>query len=127
MSTYSLRAAEVVAQYNDANYKMIEVTITVDEGKFMIGALSYRVTASDGVTTAESFMAFASPNGKEIQAYFTTDAFTGMAGPITVEVSYGAPIFAIENVKIAAILTPLPAFLAALGYPDADNAWLANV
>jgi hypothetical protein len=127
MSTFSVRATEVIAEYDDTNHKMIDVTITTDDGKFPVGALSYHLTASDGSTTAESFMASASPNGKEIHAFFTTDAFAGMPGLVTLEISYGEPIFTIEDVNIQAILTPLPAFLAALGYPDADNAWLATL
>jgi len=127
MSTYSLRAAEVVAQYDETNYKMIDIIITCDDGKFIVGALSYQVTARDGATTAESFMAAVAPNEKELHAFFTTDAFAGMPGPITFEFSYGEPIGTIENVNIPAILTPLPAFLAALGYPNADNAWLASL
>ena len=127
MSTYSLRAAEVIEPYDETNYKMIDITITVDDGKFDIGALSYRVTASDGSTTVTSFKASVSLNGKELHAYFTTDAFAGMAGPINFEISYGVPIGTIENVNIAAILTPLPALLAALGFPNADNAWLAGL
>jgi hypothetical protein len=126
MSTYSLRAAEVVMPYDETNYKMIDVTITADDGKFTIGALSYQVTASDGSSTAESFMSSVSQNGKEIHAYFTTDAFAGMSGPIDFELSYDAPIATIENVNIPAILTPLPTFLAALNFPNADNAWLAT-
>jgi hypothetical protein len=127
MSPYSLRAAEVVAEYDDTSYKMIDVTISLDEGKFIVGALSYRVTANDGSTTAESFMTSVSPNGKEIHAYFTIDAFADMPGPIDIEFSYGEPIGTIEDVNIAAILKPLPAFLADMGYPDADNAWLASL
>lgn len=127
MSTYSLRAAEVVGQYDETNYKMIDVTITAVDGKFPIGALSYHVKASAGSTTAESLMASVSPNGKEIHAFFTTDAFAGMTGPIDFEFSYGEPIGVVGNVNIAAILTPLPAFLVAMGLPNADNAWLATL
>ncbi|HEX8130607.1 MAG TPA: hypothetical protein VF527_16010 [Pyrinomonadaceae bacterium] len=125
MSTYSLRAAEVVSQYDETNLNMIDITITFEDGKFMVGALSYQVTASDGSNTAESFMASVSPNGKELHAFFTTDAFDGMSGLVTFEFSYGEPIGTIENVDVPAILTPLPTFLAALNFPDADNAWLA--
>jgi hypothetical protein len=127
MSTYSLRAAEVIGQYNDTNFKMIDVTITVEDGRLKSGALSYTVTATNGVATVESFMAYLSPDGKEIHAFFTTDAFAGMSMPINFELSYGAPIGTIDNINLPAILTPLPAFLAALGYPNADNAWLAGL
>lgn len=128
MSTYSLSAAEVISQYNETDFKMIDVTITADDGKkFAVGALSYLVTASDGSSTAESFMASVSPNEKELHAFFTTDAFAAMPGPINFEFSYGEAIGSIENVDIPAILTPLPALLAGLGVPDADNAWLASL
>jgi hypothetical protein len=127
MSTYSLRASEVVAEYNETSYKMIDITITAEDGKFHVGALSHQVTASDGIHTTESFMASVSLNGKELHAYFTTDAFDQMSGPINFEFSYGSPIGTIENVDVESILTPLPAFLAALGYPNADNAWLASL
>ena len=127
MTTYSLSAAEVVGQYAETNLKMIDVTITRDEGRFFVGALSYEVTASDGSATAQSFMASVTPNGKELHAFFTTDAFAGMAGPVTFVFSYGEPVGSVENVDIPAVLTPLPALLAGLDVPDADNAWLASL
>jgi tetrahydromethanopterin S-methyltransferase subunit B len=127
MSTYSLRAAEVVKEYGNAKYKMIDVTITFEDGAFASGALSHRVTATDGSTTARSLMASLSPNGKEIHAFFTTDAFAAMSGPIRFEFFYGFPLGAIENVNMAAILQQLPPFLAALGVPDADNNWMINL
>jgi hypothetical protein len=147
MSTYSLRAAEVIAEYDDTSYKMIDVTITADDGKFMTGALPYHVTArnasiitaSDGITasdritasddpsTVESFMTYLSQNGKEIHAFFTTDAFAEMSGRVNFEFSYGVPIGTINNVDIHTILTPLPPFLADLGYPDADNDLLDTI
>jgi hypothetical protein len=122
MSTYSLRAAEVVQEYKQASYRMIDITITSVDGRFRSGALSYTVTASDGTATARSFMASLSPNGKEIHAFFTTDAFAAMPGPINFEFSYGAPIGTIANVNLPAIMTQLPAFIVAFGYPNADNA-----
>jgi hypothetical protein len=126
MSTYSLRAAEVVKEYDNALYKMIDVTITFEDGVFVCGALSYRVTATDGSTTANSLMAFLSQNGKEIHSFFTIDAFAAMSGPISFEFSYGHPLGTIDNVNMVTILQQLPPFLA-VTVPNADNNWLANL
>jgi hypothetical protein len=127
MSTYSLRIARVVGSYNETPLVMINATITIDQGRFAEGAFPFEAIARDDSNTVRSFMAFLSPNGKELHAFFTTDAFAAFPGLFDLDFGYrGRIIGTIQNVDIAA-LSPLDPFYATLGLPDADNAWLASL
>jgi hypothetical protein len=128
MSTYSLRIALVVGSYDDTPLVMIDATVTDVDGRFYEGALPFEAVARDGTTTVRSFMAFLSPNGKELHAFFTTDAFEVFAGLFDLDFGrVGRVIGTIEGVDISTALVPLEPSAAALGLPDADNAWLASL
>jgi hypothetical protein len=125
MSTYSLRLALVVGSYNETPMVMIDATVTDVNGRFTEGALPFEAAARGGATEVHSFMAFLSPNGKELHAFFTTDAFDVFPGSFDLDFgTVGHVIGTIEGVDIST-LTPLAPFYAALGLPNADNAWLA--
>ncbi len=127
MSTYSLRIARVVGSYNETPLVMIDVTITNDNGRFYEGAMPYSATARDATTTVQAFMAFLSPNGKQLHAFFTTDAFSVFPGPFHIDFGTVARVIGtIENIDIA-VLVPLAPDYVAFGLPDADNAWLSTL
>lgn len=128
MSTFSLDAAEVLQVFRGTEYRMIDLRITFVDGKFEHRAMPFTVAVSGGNERVESFFTLLSPDGKVMHGYFTTDAFTVFTGNVDVSFGYlGQPIGGIANVSISAILVPLPSFLAAIGAPDADNAWLATL
>lgn len=128
MSTYSLQLKLTVGSYDKAPMVMIDATITADTSRFYEGALPFEAIARHGATAVHSFMAVLSPNGKELHAFFTTDAFGVFPGGEfdldfgTLEQSLGT----IESVDLSTLI-PLPAFAVALGLPNADNAWLASL
>lgn len=125
MSIYSLRIAQVAGSYDETPLIMIDAIITAEDGRFTEGALPFEATARDGSTTVSSFKAFLSPNGKELHAFFTTDAFGAFPGLFDIDFGYrGRVVGTIQNVDISTLI-PLPPFYAALGLPNADNAWLA--
>lgn len=127
MSTYSLRLAQVAGSYDQTPMVMIDATITADAGRFFEGALLFEATARDGSTTVDSFMAFLSPNGKELHAFFTTDAFGVFAGLFDLDFGYGGRIIGtIANVDISTLIPLAPDYVA-MGLPNADNAWLATL
>lgn len=128
MSTYSLQLKLTVGSYEKVPMVMIDVTITADTSRFYEGALPFEATARNGATAVHSFMAVLSPNGKELHAFFTTDAFGVFPGG-TFDLDFGnlgRVRGTIENVNIS-ILSPLPPIYAGLGLPNADNAWLASL
>jgi hypothetical protein len=127
MSTYSLQIALVAGSYDETPMVMIDATITADTARFYSGAVPYEAIARNGSATVRSFMAFLSPNGKELHAFFTTDAFGVFAGLFDLDFGQrGSVIGTIPNVDIATLI-PLSPFQAALGLPNADNAWLSTL
>lgn len=127
MSTYSLRLALVAGSYNETPLVMIDATIRNEDRRFYEGALPFEAIARDGTTAVRSFMAFLTPNGKELHAFFTTDAFDVFPGLFDLDFgNVGRVIGTIENVDISTLI-PLPPSDAALGLPNADNAWLASL
>jgi hypothetical protein len=128
MSTNSLRLALVAGSYNETPLVMIDATITAVDGRFYEGAAPFEAIARAGSTTVHSFMAFLSPNGKELHAFFTTDAFAVFPGLFDLDFGYlGRVVGTIQNVDISTALIPLPPADVALGLPNADNAWLATL
>lgn len=129
MSTYSLRIAQVAGLYDETPMVMIEATITDVNGRFSEGAMPFEAVARDGSSTVHSFMAFLSPNGKELHAFFTTNAFDVFPGTFDLDFGLrgGRVIGTIEDVDITASLIPLAPAEVALGLPNADNAWLSTL
>jgi len=127
MSTYSLRIAQVAGSFDETPMVMIDATITAVDGRFYEGAVPFEAIARDGATAVQSFMAFLSPNGKELHAFFTTDAFAVFPGLFDLDFGYlGRVVGTIQNVDISTLI-PLPLSDVALGFPNADNAWLATL
>jgi hypothetical protein len=129
MSTYTLRIAQVAGSYDETPMVMIDATITDVNGRFFEGAVPFEAIARDGLATVHSFMAFLSPNGKELHAFFTTNAFEVFPGTFDLDFGLrgGRVIGTLENVDISASLIPLTPAEVALGLPNADNAWLAGL
>ena len=128
MNTYNLRIARVVGAYDETPLNMIDATITHNTGRFYEGAVPYEATARDGSTTVSSFMAFLSPNGKELHAFFTTNAFGVFAGLFDFDFGrVGETLGTFHGVDISIELIPLPPDIVALGLDDADNDWLAKL
>jgi hypothetical protein len=128
MSTYILRIAQVAGAYDEESRVMIDTTITDQDGRFYEAATPFEAIARDGSTTLHSFMAFLSPNGKELHAFFTTDAFGVFPGLFSLDFGYlGKVIGTIENVNISTQLIPLAPFYVAMALPNADNNWLATL
>lgn len=127
MSTYTLRIALVAGSYDQTPLVMIDATIRDVDGRFYEGALPFEATARDGSTTVRCFMAFLSPNGKELHAFFTTDAFGAFTGLFDLDFGYSGKVLGtIANVDISTLIPLSPSDLA-LGLPNADNAWLASL
>lgn len=125
MSTYNVRIAQVAGSYDEIQMIMIDATITYEDGRFSQGALPFEAIARDGANELHSFMAFLSPNGKELHAFFTVDAFTVFPGLFAIEFGpHGQVVGTVQNVDIAGII-PLDPSFAALGLPNADNTWLS--
>ena len=127
MTTYSLQLARVAGSYNETPMVMVDATVTAGEGRFSEAASPFEAVARDGASAVRSFMAFLTPNGKQLHAFFTTDAFTVFPGTFDLDFGYmGDVIGTIEHVDPATI-SPLSPADAALGLPNADNAWLATL
>jgi hypothetical protein len=124
---YSLRLALVPGSYAEQSLYMIDAAVTAVDGRFLESAAPYEVVAHDAVNSVSAFMAFLSPNGKELHAFFTTDAFTVFPGTFDLDFGrLGTVLGTIPNVDIATLIPLSPSF-AALGLPNADNAWRASL
>jgi hypothetical protein len=127
MTIYNLSIAKVAGSYDETPMIMIDATITAGDGRFNQGALPFEAIARDGTNEVHSFMAFLSPNRKELHAFFTVDAFAIFPGLFALEFGpRGRVVGTIQNVDIAGLISLDPLF-AALGLPNADNTWLSTL
>ncbi len=127
MSTYTITAHQTIRPYLGTEMKMICVDILMDTGKFRPPALPWVASISDGTTEAEAFMHDLSPDSKQLTCFFTTDAFSAMAGNVTVSFGTYANLQVEENVALLGSIAALPSPLDIWVVPDADNAWLATI
>ena len=103
------------------------VAIRSVNGRFNESAIPPIMGIGDNVNKVSAFMAYLVPNGKEIHGVFTTDAFGIFTGHVSIDFSVGGISVTLDGVDIASIISPLPPDIAALGLPNADNAWLATL
>jgi hypothetical protein len=126
MDTFILDAAEVLQTFRGTEYRMIDLRITCVNGRFEHRSLPFKVAVSNESQRVEAFFVLLSPDGKAMHGYFTTDAFTVFTGSVDVSFGYlGQPIGNITDISISA--APLPSYLAAIGAPNANNTWLADL
>jgi hypothetical protein len=117
----------VINTFNEELFHMINVKVTIIEGKFTVGQYSPFIRATNGTATAHAFVNSISGNQKEINGSFTTDAFDGFTTPFTIQFGIGQEVLgSFENVTTAAI-APLDPLFADVVVPDATNAWLETI
>jgi hypothetical protein len=127
MAEYEFHLARTLGSFDEDLLIMIEAVLTNVDERFRERELPYRAVAADGVNSVESFMAYITANGKELIAFFTTDAFSAFAGPFDIEFSYpGESIHTVTGIDIATMLSPLDPEINPADFPNADNAWLAS-
>jgi len=108
-------------------YKVIEIVVINNSGKFPQRALEEGLRVTDGINSVDSFRCVISGNQKELIAFFTVDAFTNFATNSKIEIIYGRydVTGSIENVNVHKVI--LPDYLEDISHEIADNAWLASV
>lgn len=127
MSTYSFQASHVINTFNGNLYHMINVRITIDQGKFPLLSLQVFVRVTQGTNTVYSWLTRVSGNQKELNASFTTDAFDAFTGNVDVEFGYGSEIMGvIEDVDINNVIISLDPLFSGTPAAMADNTWLQN-
>lgn len=128
MENFNISIDRVINTYDGEYFHMINVKVTIIKGKFPRRALPEYVSVTDGVHRVSSFMARVSDNEKELNASFTTDAFSVFSAPVNIEFGYGGEIMGVfENFDIHHNIVPLAPILSGVNVPDADNAWLQNI
>jgi hypothetical protein len=82
---YSVELAEVLIEYPNGNtYKVLQLRITSDSGKFQHLSSPTYVSVTDGTNQVSSIGSGISGDQKHLKAYFTTDAFVGFSSSSTV-------------------------------------------
>lgn len=128
MENFTIGIVQVINTFNNELFKMININVRIINGKFPIRALEEYVSVTDGNTRVSCFMANISGNQKEINASFTTNAFTIFSGNVNIEFGYGNEIMGVfENFDIHNNILPLNPIFADVNAPNADNAWLQNI
>jgi len=128
MYNYITNIAHVITTINDDYYVMIDIRLTLTEGRFPVSALHEFVRVTDANESVMSFMCQLSGNRKEMHGYFATDAFDNFIGAVTIEFGYGAqPIGSIPMTGIQGHIDPLNTIFAASGIPDAATALLKTI
>lgn len=125
MTDLNLQIARTIGTYDETTLIMNEAVIINNDALFPERAAPYTVVARDDTNEVHAFMAFVAPNGRQMLAYFTTDAFDVFSGEFVLEVSVLGFVEALTMGIRATDIAPLPPDLASLGLPVADNAWLS--
>jgi hypothetical protein len=127
MSTFSFTIGHKVQLIDENLFEVIQINILMVTGKFIISSRQPFVRVFDSSNKVTNFSIQISGNEKELIAYFTTDAFDFFTGDVTIEFGEGLLVTdTFENIDIISVITPLSPADAALGAPQADNAWLAS-
>jgi hypothetical protein len=128
MNNFSLNVALVIDTFNDELRKMINAKITRLDGLLAHRAPQEHVLATNGTITVPAFYAVVSQNQREINAFFTTDAFTVFSGPVNIEFGYGGEVLGVfENFDPTGDIDPLAPVFDGITAPDADNDWLEQI
>lgn len=126
---YSAELIEVLKKFSNGNtYKVLQLKITIDNGKFVFMSSGTDVTVTDGTNSVSALGNGLSGNQKHLEAYFTTDAFAGFSSNSTIK-------FGQSNSNISDEITGfnpsdinlLPSFINTPTYTDLDNLTLSNL
>lgn len=128
MSDFNFLISQTINSFNQDYRRMISIRITKATGKFPIRSVPEFVRVRSGGNTVDAFMTGFSGDQKELTGFFTTDAFVGFPANADVEFGFGDKVMdRLENIDINASIVQLPALLASVAAPDADNAWLQSI
>ena len=108
--------------FHGQSIRVIDLKVFLTSSRFRTSSLPLTVSVTDGVSTVKSWQLGFSGNLKEIDAWFTTDAFLNMGNRVKITLSlYGE----IQNVNISDFINLPPN--TDPDSVDADNAWLQNI
>ncbi len=128
MSTYTLNAGESVWGYNGNKYNVIELMVTTEGVKILPKSLDWIIEVDDGSNKVRNFQSVCTPNGRKFHARFATDAFAGLGSTVDVHLLSGEEVVhTFSGLNLGTLVQPAPAWITALGLPDADNAWVATI
>ncbi|MEJ7645305.1 MAG: hypothetical protein WKF87_11975 [Chryseolinea sp.] len=128
MDNFTVEISITAAPFNEEIRIMIRIKVTMILGKFARRAYQQFVKVKDTTQSVTSFMCNMSPNQKELNGYFATDALASFTGAADVEFGFGPEVTGYVPVpSIQASIKPLPPILSGTSLPEANNAWLQSI
>lgn len=125
--SYTYQATEIINDFEQNLYKMIEIRVLSSNDKFQHRAIPIWLSVEDNNNVANGFSFALSGNQKELIAYFTVDAFTGFSHNSSILFGYGTEVISGFGNFSPQNIPPLPDFLASIPHSIADNAWLQTL
>jgi hypothetical protein len=126
--SYTAKFSETVRTIFGDRYRVIHLSITIENEKMPINSGIEFVHVSNGTTVITPFVIAFSLDRKGVSALFTTDAFTGISG--SCEISFG---FENQFTEVISGFDPsmdigsLQPIFSSEPYQDATNFWLSNL
>jgi hypothetical protein len=129
MDNFNISFSRTLYTFNEQLYSVIKANISIISGTFTHRAERLFVFAFNSTNTVEAFSCMISPNKKNINAFFTIDAFNVFSGNTSIGFGYGiVPIHIFENIDINnSTIEPLDPLISGISALDADNAWLESL
>lgn len=128
MENCNLKIFQTISIFREEFLIMIQVRISIIEGQFAWRSFEEFIRVSNGTITVKAFMCSLSGNQKEMNGYFTVDAFDPFGGAVEVQFGYGPEMIGIISVlDIQAATEALNPIFSHEAIPEATNAWLETV
>jgi len=123
---YTVTLEETLKDENGTLYKVLQLKILDDLGKFSHQSESMIIRVTDGTHEAVAFSNWLSGNQKELYGIFTTDAFSGFSTNSTIQFGTNDLLMTEITGFNPGVVVPLPPLSGSPTYITVDNYWLAN-
>jgi hypothetical protein len=124
---YTYKIRQVLNEYDEQLYKMIEIKIISSDQPFRYKAKTLMVVVKDSANAVYGKLIKLSGNQKEQLSYFAVNAFASLSSPISIVFGFvGEEVHTFSNVNIQNI-DPLGPTLAAVSHQVADITWFQNL
>ena len=128
MSLYIYRINESIMEYDDDFYKVIKISVIIDNGVVPIKSKPFTLDVMNGNTFVQSFSTLTTGDQKGFIGFFSNDAFDSLVGLSEIHFGYaGEPQEVISGVDIADEIIPRSPDENTITSLEATTAWLVSI
>lgn len=124
--TYTASLEQILKFQNNTFYKVLQLKILNDSGRFSHQSEVIRIEVTDGVNTVSAFSYSLSGNLKELLAIFTTDAFSPFSSSATIRFGTNDLSMIEINDFDPTTSVALPTYSTPPTYTEVTTYWLNN-